>query len=60
MSAQEDFYPLWRFAEVGRLVGNIYSAVSPACVFSPELRDFFMGMAREQERRASVLTGAEL
>ena len=56
MSAVEaPFDPLLEFAEIERLVGKIYFRFSHLLLDQPELRDFWWGMALEEEQHASIL-----
>jgi hypothetical protein len=55
MSYPEPFDPLERFAEIERLVSKIYFRFSHLFLARPELRDFWWGMAREEEQHACIL-----
>lgn len=50
-----DFDPLERFAEVERLVSKIYYRFSHLFFSEVELRDFWWGMAGEEEQHAAIL-----
>lgn len=53
--ASLDFDPLERFAEVERLVSKIYYRFSHLFFSEVELRDFWWGMAGEEEQHAAIL-----
>lgn len=55
MITAEPFDPLLQFAEIERLVGKIYYRFSHLFLTSPELRDFWWEMAREEEQHACIL-----
>lgn len=55
MNAQEPFDPLLQFATIERLVSKIYYRFSHLFLFYPVLRDFWWGMAREEEQHACIL-----
>jgi hypothetical protein len=55
MSKQPKFDPLARFAELERLVSKIYFRFSHLFLDSPDLRDFWWEMAREEEQHACIL-----
>lgn len=55
MNPPEPFDPLLRFAEIERLVAKIYFRFSHLFMTQPELRDFWWGMAREEEQHACIL-----
>jgi hypothetical protein len=53
--ASLDFDPLERFAEIERLVSKIYYRFSHLFFSEAELRDFWWGMAGEEEQHAAIL-----
>lgn len=55
MTAEAPFDPLLEFAEIERLVGKIYFRFSHLLMAHAELRDFWWGMAREEEQHACIL-----
>lgn len=55
MNAQEPFDPLLQFATIERLVSKICYRFSHLFLFYPVLRDFWWGMAREEEQHACIL-----
>ena len=55
MNTSGVFDPLLRFAEIERMVGKIYYRFSHLFLMHPQLRDFWWGMAREEEQHASIL-----
>ena len=55
MSKQAKFDPLARFAELERLVSKIYFRFSHLFLDTPELRDFWWEMARQEEQHACIL-----
>lgn len=55
INAQEPFDPLLQFAAIERLVSKIYYRFSHLFLSHPVLRDFWWGMAREEEQHACIL-----
>jgi len=55
INAQEPFDPLLQFAAIERLVSKIYYRFSHLFLFHAVLRDFWWGMAREEEQHACIL-----
>src|SRR5688572_4161769 len=55
MNTSAPFDPLLCFAEIERLVSKIYFRFSHLFLTQPELRDFWWGMAREEEQHACIL-----
>jgi hypothetical protein len=53
--SKQQFDPLTRFAELERLVSRIYFRFSHLFLEDRELRDFWWGMAREEEQHACIL-----
>ena len=50
-----DFDPLERFAEIERLVSKIYYRFSHLFLSNEELRDFWWGMAGEEQQHSDIL-----
>src|SRR5581483_11882813 len=55
MSTPPTFDPLLGFADIELLVAKIYYRFSHLFLDRPALRDFWWGMAREEEQHASIL-----
>jgi hypothetical protein len=55
MTTQAPFDPLLGFAAIERLVARIYFRFSHLFLTRPALRDFWWGMAREEEQHAAIL-----
>jgi hypothetical protein len=54
------FDPLEAFSEVERLVGKVYFRFSHLFIGTPELRDFWWEMAREEEQHGLILQACKI
>jgi len=59
MSSEKPFDALERFAEIEWLVAKIYFRFSHLFLHQPELRDFWWGMAKEEEQHGSILSACK-